>query len=176
MLWLATQGLTPALIEVSDVALGLAKDRAAAAGLDLTTALINLEGLTVGSALDAVLAGWPDDEPVAVVSCFHYLNRALLSSVAAGLPPGSTFMASIATVANLERHSKPSARFLLEPGELKDLVIPMGHSDHPGQLALVHHFEGWNAEGTHEAEIIVRRPRHSSDWVKRPMHKDRSQR
>ena len=176
VLWLAGRGFTPALVEVSDVALGLATDRATSVDIDLLTVQMDLEGMTVGAVLDAVRSGRSDDERLAVICCFHYLNRHLLASVIDELPPGSTFLASIATRTNLERHSKPSARFLLEPGELRDLVVPVGRSNHLPDLELIHHFEGWNADGFHEAEIIVRRPRHSSDWAERPMHKDRSQR
>jgi hypothetical protein len=40
--------------------------------------------------------------------------------------------------ANVERHEKPPARFLLEDGELPTLVTG---------LAIVHYEEGWLAEG-----------------------------
>lgn len=158
-LWLAGRGFTSVLVDVSDVALAVAADRALANGVDLRTHRLDLAGLTLGSVLDRL----PDGPAVSVIGCFHYLNRGLLASVADDLPPGATFLASIATVTNLERHTKPSARFLLEPGELHQLVTGVGHSDHGSDLTVIHHFEGWNTDGTNEAEIVVRRTRHSSD-------------
>lgn len=176
-LWFAEQGFQPVLVEVSDVAINLATARATATGVDLLCLQQDLEQSTLASVLRDIeaqlhrdLNQMTSDNPgsiagpeVGIVSCFHYLNRELLASVSAGLPPGAVLMASIATVRNLERHEKPSARFLLEPRELEDLILG-GQDDPPvGTLSILHSFEGWNSAGNHEAEIIVRRSRHSRD-------------
>ena len=53
----------------------------------------------------------------------------------------------IATERNLERHAKPSRRFLLGSGELVDLMHP---------LKLVFYREGW-FDDHHQARAIARR-------------------
>lgn len=157
VLWLAEHGCTPVLVEVSDVAIGLAEQEAPARGVNLFTVQRDLETETLGSVLERVAD--VVQNRVATVSCVHYLNRTLLASVAAGLPPGAAFMASIATVANQERHERPSARFLLDRGELVDLVMNGDKPDRAIPLTVIHSSEGWTAEGTHEAELVVMRQR-----------------
>ena len=148
-LWLAERGFDPVLVDVSDVALTQASDVAALRSLPLRTACVDLAGWPLATILDEV----PAD--VGLVTCFHYLNRALLSSIGAGLPPGAVFMAAIATETNLERNARPSARFLLKPGELAALVLGDGS---PGtELEVLHSNEGWTDTGHHEAELVVRR-------------------
>lgn len=159
------------------MAIGLATARAKAADVELLCLQHDLEQETLASVLGEIKKQLQQDlaapnlgrtsaakpPAVALVTCFHYLNRSLLASVSAGLPSGATFMASIATVKNLERHKRPSTRFLLEPGELADLIVG-GQVEAPvGELSIMHSFEGWNSAGNHEAEIIVRRSRHLSD-------------
>jgi hypothetical protein len=157
---LAGRGNQAALVEVSDVAIERAEAAAgrrpgSAAGR-FTGVNFDLADRTLGHALAAVAAAGagPDSKSsaaVTVVTCFHYLNRTILRSVAADLPPGAVFAAAIATTTNLERHPRPSARFLLDPGELRELVI--GRSD----LEVVHWAEGWVRTGHHEAELVVGR-------------------
>ena len=151
----------PVLIEISDVAIARASAAATRQGVNLFARQLDLSDHSMASAL----AKAEPPEPVTLVCCFHYLNRSLLQTVASDLPPGAVFAASIATVGNLERHDRPSARFLLDPGELGDLVVGMGQEDHGSQLTVLHHWEGWNSAGFHEAEIVVRRSRHLSNWA-----------
>ncbi len=150
-LFLAGLGFRPVVVDVSDVALARAEQRAASADRRLHTLRLDLAKADLGSVLsDPMIAG--RQEPVRLVTCFHYLQRDLLGSVAAHLPPGATFAAAIATTTNLERNARPSARFLLEAGELATLV--MGD----GGLDLIHHDEGWHGSDHHEAELVVHRP------------------
>jgi hypothetical protein len=50
------------------------------------------------------------------------------------LGPAGTFIAEVATVANLERHQHPSRRYLAEPGELEQDCAP---------LEIRYYQEGW---------------------------------
>jgi tellurite methyltransferase len=52
------------------------------------------------------------------------------------------------TRTNLERHEKPSARFLLDEGELRDLL---------GDLSLLEYEESWGKDGRHEARMLASR-------------------
>jgi hypothetical protein len=145
-LFLAERGFATTLVDVSDVALERAARLAEHRHLELRTERFDLAGLGLGRVLE--LLGPP---PPDVVTCFHHLQRPLLASVADDLPPGALFLAAIATTTNLERHERPPARFLLEPGELVELVVGDG-----SQLQVLHRREGW-ADDRHRAEIVVRR-------------------
>lgn len=149
----ARAGLEPVLVDVSDVALDIARSHCDRQNIELLTVRQDLTGRTLGDALDAVAVGG-SEAPLSVVSCFHYLNRPLLASVADHLPEGVVFMAAIATVTNLERNERPSGRFLLDRGELRDLVVGAGDD---GPLDVLHWSEDWNAVGHHEAVLAARR-------------------
>jgi tellurite methyltransferase len=69
-----------------------------------------------------------------VITCFHYLQRSLFPVLCQALAPGGLLICEIATRRNLERHARPSARFLLDEGELVKLVAP---------LEIVQSEEGW---------------------------------
>jgi hypothetical protein len=116
---------------------GLARTSEAAvrAGLTLVTSVIDLE-------VDPLPEG-----PFAAISVFHYLQRDLFPALVAQLAPGGLLVCEIATVGNLERHEKPSRRFLLEPDELRALCVP---------LEVVFHHEGWHDDRC-VARILARR-------------------
>ena len=63
--------------------------------------------------------------PFDVITCFHYLQRDLFPGLVARLAAGGWLFAEVATIRNLERHAHPSRRFLLEPGELRDLCAAL---------------------------------------------------
>jgi tellurite methyltransferase len=137
---LAERGLAVTLLDVSDEALRLARDRATAHGVTLSTVRLDLE------------AEPPPAGPWDVVLVRHYLQRPLLPRLGGLLAPGGLLCVCIATRRNLERHPRPSARFLLEPGELPGLV--------PG-LEIVRWVEDWThegPEGRHEARLVARVP------------------
>lgn len=144
-LFLADRGLSVTVVDVADVALD--RVRAFTDGTDpaVTTARLDLSGRPLAEVLDAVGPPAP-----ALVTCTNYLDRILLASVADGLPAGARFAAAIATTANLERHDRPTPRFLLAPGELEELVVGRA----AGRLRLLHRREGW-AEDRHRAELVV---------------------
>jgi tellurite methyltransferase len=131
----AARGLESLAVDVSPEALRLAQAAAARAGLALATRALDLE-------LDPL-----PDEPFAVVSCFHYLQRELFPRLIERLAPGGVLVCEIATVRNLERSPHPSARFLLEPGELAVLARP---------LSVLTHSEDWRGE-RFLARLIARR-------------------
>lgn len=138
-LWLARRGLAATLVDVSPIALERAREAASAAGLALATLAIDLES-------ELLPAG-----PWSLIVCFHYLQRSLFPAFAAALAPGGMLLFCQPTVRNLERHARPSRRFLLEEGELAGLVAPL-------PLEVVVLAEGWSGEGRHEAHLLARRP------------------
>jgi len=139
--WLAGRGLDTTLVDVSDEALRIAAARAADAGVALRTVRADL-------TVDPLPAG-----PWDVVLVRHYLQRDLFPVLAVALAPGGLLCACVATRRNLERHERPSARFLVEPGELADLVAG-------ADLEVVRAVERWTGpgpDGRHEAVVVARR-------------------
>ena len=98
---------------------------------------------------DVEEAGLPAG-PWDVVVCVHFLHRSLFDAWARALAPGGWLLFEHPTRANLERHARPSERYLLEDGELPSLLRG---------LDVVRIEEGWGAEGRHEARLLARRPR-----------------
>jgi SAM-dependent methyltransferase len=82
-----------------------------------------------------------------VISCFAYLQRSLFPAMRELLAPGGVLVGEISTVRNLERHERPSARFLLEENELLSLVAP---------LTIVYYQEGW-IDDRAVARVIARK-------------------
>ena len=136
--WLAERGLRVTLVDVSQVALDYAARLAADRRVPLTTVRRDLE--TDG------LVGGPWD----VVLIHHFLDRAVLASAPQALERGGVFIFCQPTLRNLERHDRPGPRFLLEEGELADLV-----SGWPLQVLVLE--ENWGVEGRHEARFVGRR-------------------
>ena len=86
--------------------------------------------------------------PFALVLCLNYLWRPLFTAFPEVLAPGGLLVFAQPTRTNLERHAHPSARFLLEDGELPRLLQG---------LDLLSFSEGWTDEGRHEARLVARR-------------------
>ena len=140
-IWLARRGLAVTLADISPVALEIAQRRADEAGVAITTLEIDLE--------QAPLPPGPWD----VVLMSNYLDRTLLADIEAQLAEGGWLLVAHPTKKNLTRHRTPSARYLLEEGELPGLIA--GLSD--GGLETVVQREGWTASGRHEAWLAARR-------------------
>ncbi len=132
-LYLAARGLDVTLCDVSPVALATGEAHARRAGLPLATRAVDLE--------QAPLPPGPWD----LIVVFHYLQRELFSSFPAALAAGGMLVVCHPTRRNLERHAHPSARFLLEEGELQRLVVG---------LELRSAEEGWLESGRHEARVV----------------------
>ena len=133
-LFLAQHGAAVTFADVSSVALLTVVDRAQALGVHATTIAVDLSTSTVP------IGPWD------AIVCIHYLDRGLLPRLGDALAPGGRLVCSIATTTNLERHERPSARFLLEPGELQTLVP---------DLDVIHASEAWRANGVHEAWLVA---------------------
>lgn len=135
-LWLAARGYEVTVVDVSSVGLALAERRAAAAGLTLRTQIRNLE-------FDGLPPG-----PFDLILCVYFLDRALLGTIAKHLSPDGLLVLEHPTATNLERHERPSRRWLLKPGEVPSLL--------PG-LELIEYEEDWNESGRHEARLAAKR-------------------
>lgn len=136
-LWLAQHGLDTTLVDVSDVALGLASSHAARLGSPLKTRCLDLgrDGLPAG--------------PWDLIVNVDFLMRPVLTGYGTVLAPGGLLCVSHPTVRNLERHARPSERFLLQESELPGLVCG---------LELVEYSEAWRQDGRHTARLLARRP------------------
>jgi hypothetical protein len=154
---MAEHGLHPVLVEVSDVALDLARARTMPEDRPLRVVEADLGRDDLVDVLSRVKEA---DEPtgtggsITVVTCFHYLMRSLLATIPDALPAGARFLCAINTTTNLERHQRPPRRFLVEPDELPQLVLGPAGTDRPG-VSVLHHREGWNQHGLHEAELAI---------------------
>ena len=135
-LWLAARGLDVTIVDVSEVGLSIARERAAAAGLSLHTVCVDLE--------EEPFPEGPWDLIVSV--CF--LQRSLFATYPEVLAPGGLLVFLQPTVKNLERHQKPPRPFLLEEGEAASLV---------SGLTIVSLTEDWTEDGHHEARVVARR-------------------
>jgi tellurite methyltransferase len=142
-LWLARRGLDVTLVDVSPVALDIA--RAHAGGLRLTTQLFDADNLDDNDSVDGEpLPSGPWD----LIFCSYFLDRRVYRTFAALLAPGGTLVVDHPTIANLERHPSPAAAHLLDPGELPGFAAG---------LEILFSDEGWTAEGRHEARLVARR-------------------
>ncbi|WP_163994850.1 class I SAM-dependent methyltransferase [Pyxidicoccus caerfyrddinensis] len=134
-LWLARRGLDVTLLDISEVALERASEDARAAGVGLRTQRLDVE-------VEPLPPG-----PFDVVLCLNFLWRPLFAGFPKVLAPGGLLVFAQPTRSNLQRHAHPSARFLLEDGELPGLL----HG-----LTCVSYTEGWTEEGRHEARLVAR--------------------
>jgi tellurite methyltransferase len=131
----AARGLATTAADVSPVALELARAAVARDGHRLELLALDLERESL------------PEGPFAAISCFHYLQRDLFPRLVERLAPGGVLACEIATVRNLERHASPGRRFLLEPGELLELCLP---------LEILSHSEGWEGD-SFLARAVARR-------------------
>jgi len=140
--WLATRGWDTTMIDTSEVAVALAAERAAEAGVDLRLVHSDLTA-------DALPNG-----PWDLVLIVHYLQRDLFSPAIDLLADDGLIAFSIATELNLERRERPPRPYLLQEGEAPSLV---------DGLQLLHYAEGWSIEGRHEARVVARKRSRSVD-------------
>lgn len=132
--WLAQQGLDVTLVDLSPVGIDLAEQRASENGVQIHTIVRDIE-------VDPLPPG-PWD---VIVSCY-FLWRPLFKKFAQQLNVNGRLIVVQPTKTNLQRHEKPPADFLLEDGELPQLVEP---------LEILYSDEGWLAEDRHEAVIVA---------------------
>lgn len=134
-LWLARRGLDVTLTDVSDVAIERAAETAREAGVPLWCQRLDVE-------TEPLPPG-----PFDIVLCLNFLWRPLFAGVSKVLAPGGLLVFAQPTRSNLQRNAHPSARFLLEDGELPGLLQG---------LEIVSYTEGWTDDGRHEARLVAR--------------------
>lgn len=135
-IWLAQRGLDVKLIDISPIGLALARRRAAEAGLAIDTVEIDLEQQP------------PPAGPFDLILIAYYYCPTLVPRFHKHLAPGGLLVVIQPTRQNLERHDKPPAGFLYEPGELRRLAVG---------LEIEHYAEGWLADERHDAVLVARR-------------------
>jgi tellurite methyltransferase len=135
--WLAQQGMQVTVCDISSAGLAHARAWAADCDVEIDTIEHDLESL-----------GLPAGPWDGIVS-FLYLQRSLFPQFVEQLSEHGWLVVCQPTVLNLERHSHPSQRFLLEPGELKELVAG---------LQILHYEEGWLDDGRHDAIVLAQQP------------------
>jgi SAM-dependent methyltransferase len=135
-IWLAQRGLNVTLADISSTGLATARQRAAAAGVSIETAEVDLEqdGLPAGS-FDLIVS-------------VCYLCRSLFPQFRQSLAPGGTLVVIQPTSRNLERNDKPPAAYLFGEGELRALA---------SGLEIVHYEEAWSADNRHDAVLVARK-------------------
>ena len=134
-LWLARRGLDVTLVDVSPVALAIARSRAG--DVPLTTV-----------ALDLDCEPLPEG-PWDLVICAYFFDRRVYPALRGLVAPGGALVIAHPTIVNLERHEHPQAAFLLQPGELVGFAAG---------LEILHSSEGWSADGHFEALLVARKP------------------
>ena len=137
-LWLAARGLATLAIDQDPKAVSFVDAEAARRRLPLRAALMDLE-------TEPVRIGVAAYDVIVVV---HYLHRPLMPSLRDALRPGGILIYETFTRAQAQRGKPSNPAFLLEPGELRELVAP---------LVVVVEREG-DYEGKMLASVIARRP------------------
>ncbi len=144
-LFLAQRGYDVTIADVSPVALSIAKTVATQRGLEVHAVEVDLE--------ESPFPQGPWD----VILDFNFLFRPLFAELPSLLAADGMFVFCQPTMTNLEKHEHPSARFLLDQGEVAELVARAGRT--PARAASVAwSFEGWSKEGRHEAELVLALP------------------
>lgn len=153
------------LVELADLlpTTGLALDVAAgrgrqarwlaARGLAVTAVDLSPVGLaSIGAGVRTLVCDLcrepPPPGPWDLITCVDYLQPELFNTLRASLAPGGWLLFAQATVRNLERHSRPPARFLVQP----DAVLALA-----GDLEIVRCDAAWRDNGRHEAWLAARR-------------------
>lgn len=132
---LAAHGLDVTIADVSPVGLEIAREEAEAQGIALSTLTHDVEA-------DGLPPG-----PWDVIVDVHFIHRPLFAQWADALAPGGLLLFEHQTMKNLERHAKPSGRWLLEVGELPGLIQG---------LEVIHYEECWGEADRHEARLLAR--------------------
>lgn len=139
---LAALGLSLTAVDASPVALAALARSAATAGLDVETLCADLQASLPAALLEP-------DRWAAVVSA-NVLLPGVHARLGPALKPGGLIVFVQPGLRNLERHPKPSARFLAAPGFAATLA---------DGLELLHHREHWAPDGRFLVEVVARRSR-----------------
>ncbi|NOY93150.1 MAG: class I SAM-dependent methyltransferase [Deltaproteobacteria bacterium] len=133
-IWLARRGLSVEAVDISPVGLALAREAASDEGVNIKTRVADLSSEQL------------PEGPYRLIACFHYRQPGLLHRLVDTLTPGGVLLGEVATVKNLERHPRPSRRWLVEPNELLREAR---------DLDVVYYREAWLG-GRHLARIVAR--------------------
>lgn len=136
-IWLAGRGLDVTVVDISDEGLAAAEAAANLAGVSLHAVQADLE--------QTPLPAGPWD----LICDFHFLLRPLFSDFVDALAPGGHLVFVHPTMSNLGHHDRPGPAYLLEDGELPQLVRA---------LETLYYWEGWTSENRHEARLLARKP------------------
>jgi len=130
--WLAARGLDVTVCDIAEQGLALARALSEERGGALRTVVRDIE------------AHGPPPGPWDLVVIFHFLHRPLFDAL--DLSPGGILVFVQPTERNLERHDRPSRRFLLREGEVHELLA---------DYRVLHLEENWGPEGRHEARVVA---------------------
>jgi len=137
-LWMAARGLDTLALDRNRAAVAGIREAAAHRAIPLRAEVVDLEanGLTLpATAFDIVVV-------------VHYLHRPLFPVLKAALRPGGLLVYETFTRAQAARGKPTNPAFLLEPGELRELVAP---------FQIVAEREG-DFEGKMLSSVIAARP------------------
>jgi SAM-dependent methyltransferase len=113
--WLAERGLETLAIDRDAASVALVNEEAARRRLPLRAAIVDLEE-------DMVQMGVDEYDVIVAVS---YLHRPLFPHLRDALRPGGVLVYETFTRAQAARGRPTNPAFLLEPGELRELVSPL---------------------------------------------------
>jgi SAM-dependent methyltransferase len=137
-LWLAGRGFRTLAVDRDAGAVEMVRRAAADEGLPLAAEVRDLEGAAV-------------DLPArrfSVIVVVHYLHRPLMPTLIEAVAPGGVLVYETFTRAQAARGRPTNPAFLLEPGELPQLVAP---------LEVLRTREG-DFDGRWVASVVARRP------------------
>ena len=136
-LWLAAHGLAMLGIDRDSAAVRVLEDEARRRELPVRARVVDLE------SGEASLGSGAFD----LIAVFHYLHRPLFPALLAALRPGGLLVYETFTVEQARRGKPTNPEYLLQAGELRELVRP---------LEIVREREG-DYEGRMVASVIARR-------------------
>ncbi len=139
-IWLAQQGFSTTLIDISSVALHQAQTYAENKNMTIECLQHDLEkqSMPKGRKWDGIFLQL-------------FLDRALIRTIPESLNIGGVFLFAHPTQTNLEKHEHPSERFLLADGEIHTLVEQLQ------SMRIINIDEAWRASGRHEAWLIAQK-------------------
>jgi len=156
--WLAARGLSTLAIDRDAEKIEAIRQTAAVRALPLRGEVIDLETDVVSDFLGPPKLGTSEggSRTYDVIVVVHYLHRPLFPALRDALEPGGILVYETFTRAQAQRGKPTNPAFLLEPGELRELVAP---------LEVLAEREG-DFEGKMLASVIARR-RAPSSWRRR---------
>jgi tellurite methyltransferase len=135
-IWLARRGLDVTIADVSSVGLALASQRAAAAGVKLTTLPIDLEQQPLPTG------------PFDLILSICYFCPHLFPQFPNLLTDSGILVVIQPTKKNLELCDKPPAPFLFESDQLAALAR---------KLEIIHYHEGPSPDNRHDAILVAKK-------------------